>query len=622
MRIFQYTVAFCLLLALSAHALTSTSFVPISTGVFDDSSLSGFTTYSYRVDAATDWTNSDLGVYLTSGTINHIEPPLFRSPHGALGFGDSAGFASSKVLGDLTGGFNGVALAAGDHIETPTQLTTSWFTTETTDVGIFDIAMITLSNDANGTLEYRTLSGSDIEDGPDGGDVLFADLNIVNGQIIPFDGPLLPSVRPPSQPPTSPPGPADRRATTFVPVHTGKFDDASLSGFTTYAYRVDAPTDWTNSDMQVLLTSGTLNHLQPELFGSETAVNGLGDSTVFAPTLVLGDLTGGFQGQVGVFDHLETPTELTTSWFTSDSDNLGTFDIAMITLSDDANGTLAYRTRYGNLVDHGPAAGSRFALLPDFNIVNGQIVAIDRPEPPTLPEPPVIPEPPTLPDPPTNPPVDPPTGPTNGQNAATTTFVPVVTGTFDDPNLEGFTTYAYRVDAPTDWTNAELQVLLTSGTLNHIPPEMFGSENRVNGFGDSAGIAPTVVLGDLSAGSQGTVQFAGTHVETPTELTTLWFTTDTDNIGTFDIAMITLSDDANGTLAYTTISGSAVDFGPGGQATIFNSFPDFSIVNGQIVPLLGTDPSGPPTLPDPPTGSDATADANSSQDGQLPVLPF
>ncbi len=167
--------------------------------------------------------------------------------------------------------------------------------------------------------------------------------------------------------------------TSFVPVQSGNFDDPSLPGYTTYAYRVDAPTDWTNTDLKITLSSGRLNHLSPTMYGSTNGPNGLGDSAAMAPLNELGDLTSGFHGTVGfVGEHVETPTQLWTSWFTTNTDDLGTFDIAMISLSDDANGTLDFRTIFGSEVLEG---GFTTGELPTHEIRDGQIVSLREQEP-------------------------------------------------------------------------------------------------------------------------------------------------------------------------------------------------------------------------------------------------
>ncbi|MEO2020795.1 MAG: PEP-CTERM sorting domain-containing protein [Pirellulaceae bacterium] len=144
----------------AAQADTVTNFVPVSTGVFDDPGLAGFTTWAMRVTADTDWTNADLNISLDSGALNHVAPAFLGSPNGVNNFGDTAGMAPTSVNGDITGGFNGVVGFAGDHFEGPDHIRTSWFTTETDDIG-----MVTLSSDANGILRFRTVAGEQVGDG-------------------------------------------------------------------------------------------------------------------------------------------------------------------------------------------------------------------------------------------------------------------------------------------------------------------------------------------------------------------------------------------------------------------------------------------------------------------------
>ena len=140
----------------------STQFVQINTGTFDNAGLAGFSTWAMRVTADTDWTNADLDIELTSGTMNHIAPAFLGNPEGTGGFGDTAGLAPTVVNGDLTGGFNGTYSNA-QHSESTTEFLSKWFTTNTDDIGTFDVAMITISDDANGALRFRTLSGADAD---------------------------------------------------------------------------------------------------------------------------------------------------------------------------------------------------------------------------------------------------------------------------------------------------------------------------------------------------------------------------------------------------------------------------------------------------------------------------
>ena len=167
--------------SLSAIAGTTSEWIEVSNGKFDDAGLADFRTYALRVTADTDWTNADIDVSLSGGTLNHLTPPFLGSDNGVNGFGDSAGMAPTVVLGDVTGGFNGVVGFAGAHVESSTSLNSSWFTTETDDIGTFDIAMLTISSDANGSINWRTIASSEVEERGFGG--LGEGMLIINGLI-------------------------------------------------------------------------------------------------------------------------------------------------------------------------------------------------------------------------------------------------------------------------------------------------------------------------------------------------------------------------------------------------------------------------------------------------------
>ena len=167
--------------------------------------------------------------------------------------------------------------------------------------------------------------------------------------------------------------------TDFVKVETGIFDDASMAATqSTWAMRVVADTDWTNSDMVISLSSGSMIHIPSTGFGGgpESNPQGLGDTAVFNPSPV-GDITGGPGANTAV-DHTESATEFSASWFNTDTDDTGTFDIAMVTISNDANGTLLFRTISGSDVEEG---GFTIGSTPIFRVINGRI---DVPEPTTL----------------------------------------------------------------------------------------------------------------------------------------------------------------------------------------------------------------------------------------------
>ena len=164
-----FTLLLLSFMPLTAMAGTVTQFDRVQNGVFDKATLVGFNTYAMRVTADTDWTNSDMEIDLSKGTFNHIStvPPFggMASIPGVTGIGDTAVFGPTKELGS---GFHAVGnppQLATDHSESPTSFIASWFNTATDDIGVFDIGMITISDDAEGELRFRTISGREVEEG-------------------------------------------------------------------------------------------------------------------------------------------------------------------------------------------------------------------------------------------------------------------------------------------------------------------------------------------------------------------------------------------------------------------------------------------------------------------------
>ena len=172
------SLALTLVLALSAvtSQAATTMFVEIAHEVDIDGSL--FNVWEMQVTTTTDWTNARLDVNLTVGN-------LYASPFGAT----QEPTASLKAaLDDLEydtwltvpggGGVDQVPMVQAGDIIMPTstgqqtQIGASWGNTETTDIGTFSIAQITVSaNDpAGGTIEGRVFDvdsagvGVDIND--------------------------------------------------------------------------------------------------------------------------------------------------------------------------------------------------------------------------------------------------------------------------------------------------------------------------------------------------------------------------------------------------------------------------------------------------------------------------
>jgi hypothetical protein len=171
-------------------------------------------------------------------------------------------------------------------------------------------------------------------------------------------------------------------STQWVEVHTGKMDDPSLTGFTTWAMRVTADTDWTNSDLVVNLTNGSMNHYLAPGPDAGPAFPVLGDTAVFGPLTSLGDLTGGWGDFSLVQPHTETPTTFVTSWFNVNSGDTGTFDAAMLTISNNAHGTIEWRSISGGDAEYRGYNGRGVGLT----ICHGVVGVLDPP-PSCIPEP-------------------------------------------------------------------------------------------------------------------------------------------------------------------------------------------------------------------------------------------
>jgi len=139
--------------------------------------------------------------------------------------------------------------------------------------------------------------------------------------------------------------------------------------------------------------------------------------------------------------------------------------------------------------------------------------------------------------------------------AISASWLPVITEAATNPP-PGFKTYDLVVTTSTDWLGSNLVMNLTTGSIY----------NDANGAGSDSpnpaffGFVPTLrwdsyvtngkALGSGQASSAGgAVDLGGspTAAWTATAINKNWFTTDLDNIGTFTVARITLSDGATGT---------------------------------------------------------------------------
>ena len=150
-----------------------------------------------------------------------------------------------------------------------------------------------------------------------------------------------------------------------------KVNTVDLGG-TTYKVwdmKVDTPSDWTNSRMDLTLTSG---NLYQDAMGSDVAPNpaffGMVPSLEWDTSL---DVPGGYLAGVGLASAppYMSDTSITASWFDTVNAGPGLHKIAQITLSSDAGGTIT-----GSSYDIGPALAVCCPPEFEFIIMGGEIV--------------------------------------------------------------------------------------------------------------------------------------------------------------------------------------------------------------------------------------------------------
>lgn len=176
--------------------------------------------------------------------------------------------------------------------------------------------------------------------------------------------------------------------TEFVHINSGAFDNSS-DGYCTFAIRITTDTDWTNTDLRIDLSQGSMIHFQNiPPFGPPTDAPGpqdpfIGDTAVWSPIAPVGDFNIAFPGATNIANPIysESPTFWDVSWFNTDTNDIGTFDIGMITLSSDAYGTISYRTVTGAEVEDG---GYGAGTSDRFSINNGGVGFGCVPEPGSL----------------------------------------------------------------------------------------------------------------------------------------------------------------------------------------------------------------------------------------------
>ena len=135
--------------ATAANAYVTTEFVKIAEVNIE---ATDYRAWELRVTCTTDWTTAWLGIWLASGHMFNVASPLnFHLEQTEAMKASVANLQWDTWLTSPAGG--GAPIVTGMTIQEPTVLAGPWANTDTTDIGTFSIAQITLSADAQGTVE-------------------------------------------------------------------------------------------------------------------------------------------------------------------------------------------------------------------------------------------------------------------------------------------------------------------------------------------------------------------------------------------------------------------------------------------------------------------------------------
>ena len=147
-------------------------------------------------------------------------------------------------------------------------------------------------------------------------------------------------------------------STAFVPI-----DELDVGGTIYYAWEmwVTTDTDWTNAHLHILLTQGSLVYDAPPGF------------CLAAPELCPPPLTRVMPPNL-VGPAVATDTEFRASWFTTVNDGSGTYTVAQIVMTHDAEGSLS-----GKVYDV-ETAGMGVAIGPEYSVIQSGMI----PEPAVL----------------------------------------------------------------------------------------------------------------------------------------------------------------------------------------------------------------------------------------------
>ncbi len=419
----------------AAHAGIETTFVHVNTVEIDSTS---YNVYDMMVAPTVDWTNSKLEIALTSGKFyNNADFGRDAQPAAAvIGLIPdlewdtyAASPAGEVLLASFTPGsqFGQNPTPSDPQAPRPpmgnTVIWAGWFDNVTTGPGTFKVARLTLSSNAAGTIGGRSFNANPGSELPDIGsfDGMYT---IIGGHIVPEPATLsllamgaLAVMRRRRRRTAEGGGPVPTRTegklrmkafvtsvillgvlggaahagieTTFVHVNTVEIDG---TGYNVYDMMVAPTVDWTNSKLEITLTTGKFYNnpvigsdieAAPALFVFFPGLEWDTYAATPAGSLVPAAMTPHSQfGQtaVGPPIHPLLPpgnTQIEAGWFDTGIMGPGTFRVARLTLSGNAAGTIGGESYNANPGFERPEIVSFDGM---YTIIGGHIV----PEPATL----------------------------------------------------------------------------------------------------------------------------------------------------------------------------------------------------------------------------------------------
>jgi len=412
-------VAVALALALSApaaRASVATSFAHV-----DSVEIGGdtYNVYDLNATVSVDWNITQLYITLTSGHL--YQDPLGGNTEPNPALVDLVPTLEWDTYAAVPGGFPALASFTPDPVVMDnTHFMASWFDTVRTGPGTWRVGRVTLSADAEGTIQgtsYNAVPGSSVPDAQSF-DGLYA---VRAAHIVPAPATLallalgaagvvaparrrIRRMRPARRAHGS--GRARRALGTFVAVAlalalsapaaragiTTEFDHVNTveiagSSYNVYDMMVTSTTDWVNSYLDIRISSG---HLYQHPLGSDVQPNPV--AFAVAPELewdTYAAVPSGFPATAALIRKEDTmerrldATRFVASWLDGVDTGPGRGRVARITLSSDAEGTIggeSMRWLFWDFWDPDNDSAETIPFDGLYTITGGHIV----PEPATL----------------------------------------------------------------------------------------------------------------------------------------------------------------------------------------------------------------------------------------------